>query len=39
MGKSTWRGNETLEETEQRNQKYYNHLIDKWGEATISKYL
>jgi GT2 family glycosyltransferase len=31
MGKSTWRGGETDVETDERNQKYYQYFISKWG--------
>jgi len=31
MGKSTWRGGETDIEISERNQKYYQYFISKWG--------
>ena len=39
VGKSTWLGGETKEETEKRNSKYYKHLVEKWGSDLIDKVL
>ena len=39
VGKSTWRGEETKEQTEQRNQKYRNHFSSKWGEEAAKELL
>ncbi len=37
MGKSTWRGAETGAETNERNQKYYQYFISKWGEEIAAE--
>jgi glycosyltransferase involved in cell wall biosynthesis/GT2 family glycosyltransferase len=39
MGKSTWRGGETQEETQKRNEEYYQHFVSKWGKETADDLL
>ena len=39
VGKSTWLGGETKEETEERNKKYYSHFSKKWGKENADKFL
>ena len=38
MGKSTWRGAETENETIERNTKYQQYFISKWGEDIANQY-
>lgn len=38
-GKSTWRGGETKEEIEKRNQKYHQHFVSKWGAEAAKELL
>jgi glycosyltransferase involved in cell wall biosynthesis/GT2 family glycosyltransferase len=38
MGKSTWRGAETEDETIERNTKYQQYFISKWGEDIANEY-
>jgi len=39
MGKSTWRGSETESETLERDTKYQQYFISKWGDDVANEYL
>lgn len=39
LGKSTWRGAETKQETKERHMRYYRHFSNKWGEENAKDLL
>ena len=39
MGKSSWRGTETENETNERNSKYREYFISKWGKEIADEYI
>jgi hypothetical protein len=39
MGRSTWKGGESEQESIQRDQEYREHFISKWGQEAADTYL